>query len=180
MTKQIEVPGYVTGTWAIDPSHSDVSFTIRHLGVSKVRGRFDTFEGEIVTAEDPLQSSVSVTIQAASVNTNNQMRDDAVRGGDFLDVEKYPTLSFRSTGLRATDDGFEADGELTVHGVTREVVLRLEPNGFAEGWNGAKVAGFSATTEISRNQFEVTGGACAGQHRVRQDLRPARRRAGGR
>jgi polyisoprenoid-binding protein YceI len=162
MTTQIDVPGYLTGTWAIDPSHSDISFTVRHLGVSKVRGRFDTFEGEIVTAEDPLQSSVSVTIQAASVNTNNQMRDDAVRGGDFLDVEKYPTLTFRSTGLRATEDGLEADGELTVHGVTGDVVLRLEPNGFAEGWGGAKVAGFSATTEISRKDFEVTGGAMGG------------------
>ncbi|MFF8026154.1 YceI family protein [Streptomyces sp. NPDC007896] len=158
MTAQIEVPGYLTGAWAIDPSHSDISFTIRHLGVSKVRGRFDSFEGEIVTAEDPLRSSVSVTIQAASIDTNNQMRDDAVRGGDFLDVEKYPTLTFRSTGLRAVDDGFEADGELTVHGVSRAVALRLEPNGFAEGWGGAKVAGFSATTEISRAEFGVTGG----------------------
>ncbi|MCF2435726.1 YceI family protein [Streptomyces thinghirensis] len=78
MSTQIEVPGYITGTWAIDPSHSDVSFTVRHLGVSKVRGRFDGVEGEIVTAEDPRESSVSVTIEAASVNTNNR---DAGRGG---------------------------------------------------------------------------------------------------
>ncbi|GAA5214969.1 YceI family protein [Streptomyces thinghirensis] len=162
MSTQIEVPGYITGTWAIDPSHSDVSFTVRHLGVSKVRGRFDRVEGEIVTAEDPRESSVSVTIEAASVNTNNEMRDEAVRSGDFLDAEKYPTLTFRSTGLRAADGDIELIGELTVRDLTQEVVLRLEPNGFADGWGGAKVAGFSATTEISRKEFGVTGGAMGG------------------
>ncbi|MGQ4732780.1 MULTISPECIES: YceI family protein [Streptomyces] len=159
MTTQAEqIPGYLADTWSIDQAHSDISFVVRHLGVSKVRGRFDSFEGRIVTAENPLDSSVSVTIHSASVNTNNTMRDEAVRTEDFLDVAKYPELTFVSTGIRADGDGYLIDGDLTVRGVTRSVTLDFEANGFGEGFQGMKVAGFSATTEISRKEFGVTGG----------------------
>jgi polyisoprenoid-binding protein YceI len=154
-----QIPGYLTGTWAIDPVHSDVSFVVRHLGVSKVRGHFGTFEGTIVTAENPLESTVTAKIDAASIDTRNEQRDAHVRGEDFLDVEKYPELVFTSTGVRAHGEGFLVDGELSFHGVTKPVTLELELNGFGDGMGeGIKVAGFSASTEISRKDFGITGG----------------------
>ncbi|CAL9522899.1 Protein YceI [Actinosynnema sp. ALI-1.44] len=158
-TQTVQIPGYIAGTWAIDPVHSDVSFVVRHLGISKVRGHFDTFEGQIVTAENPLESSVTAKIETASINTKNEARDAHVRNEDFLDVEKYPELTFTSTGVRANGEGFIVDGELTLRGVTKTVELELELNGFGDGFEGAKVAGFSASTEISRKDFGVTGGA---------------------
>ncbi len=154
------IDGYVTGTWTIDAVHSDVSFYVRHLGISKVRGHFAEFEGTIVTAADPLESTVNAVIKTASVNTKNDMRDDHVRGADFLDVEQFPELTFSSTAVRAkTSELFEVDGELTLHGVTKTVTLELELNGFGKGFEGNPVAGFSAATEISRTEFGVTGGA---------------------
>lgn len=158
-TQTVQIPGYIAGTWAIDPVHSDVSFVVRHLGISKVRGHFDRFEGQIVTAENPLESTVTAKIETASINTKNEARDAHVRNEDFLDVEKYPELTFTSTGVRANGEGFIVDGELTLRGVTKTVELELELNGFGDGFEGAKVAGFSASTEISRKDFGVTGGA---------------------
>lgn len=158
MTQAVQIPGYLAGTWAIDPVHSDISFVVRHLGVSKVRGHFGVFEGTIVTADDPLESTVSAKIDAASVDTRNAQRDAHVKAEDFLDVEKFPELTFTSTGVRADGEGFLVDGELSLHGVTKTVALELEINGFGDGFEGAKVAGFSASTEISRREFGVTGG----------------------
>ncbi|MFD0687584.1 YceI family protein [Actinomadura fibrosa] len=157
----VEIPGYVAGTWAIDPIHSGVGFTIRHLMVSKVRGRFGTFEGTVVTADDVLDSSVTATIDLASVDTGNAQRDEHVRSADFLDVATYPTMTYRSTGLRPEGDDFVVDGELSLHGVTRQVPLRLELGGFGpdpfrqdDPSKGAR-AGFTATGEISRLEFGV-------------------------
>ncbi|RKT55876.1 YceI family protein [Saccharothrix australiensis] len=160
MTTQTEqIPGYLAGTWAIDPVHSDVSFVVRHLGVSKVRGHFDTFEGTIVTAENPLESTVTAKIATASINTKNAQRDAHVKNEDFLDVENHPELTFTSTGVRAHGEGYLVDGQLTLRGVTKPVTLELELNGFGDGMaEGSKVAGFSASTEISRKDFGVTGG----------------------
>ncbi|GAA1336972.1 YceI family protein [Saccharothrix algeriensis] len=157
-TQHVQIPGYLAGTWAIDPVHSDVSFVVRHLGVSKVRGHFDTFEGTIVTAENPLESTVTAKIATASINTKNAQRDAHVKNEDFLDVDKHPELTFTSTGVRAHGEGFLVDGELTLRGVTKPVTLELELNGFGDGMGGGKVAGFSASTEISRKDFGVTGG----------------------
>jgi polyisoprenoid-binding protein YceI len=161
MTTQTEViDGYVAGTWKIDTVHSDVSFYVRHLGVSKVRGHFAAFEGTIVTAENPLESTVNAVIRTDSVSTNNEGRDAHVRGADFLDVEKFPELTFASVAIRAESAAvFEVDGDLTLHGVTKRVTLALELNGFGTGFDGNAVAGFSAATEISRGDFGVTGGA---------------------
>ncbi|HEY5832926.1 YceI family protein [Streptomyces sp.] len=161
MTTQTEViPGYVAGTWTIDSVHSDISFYVRHLGVSKVRGHFGEFEGTIVTAEDPLQSSVTAVIRTASVDTGNETRDAHVRNADFLDVEQFPEMTFTSTAIRAESAAvFQVDGELTLHGVTKPVTLELELNGFGTGFDGNALAGFSAATEISRSDFGVTGGA---------------------
>ncbi|GAA3855114.1 YceI family protein [Saccharothrix violaceirubra] len=153
-----QIPGYIAGTWVIDPVHSDVSFVVRHLGVSKVRGHFSAFEGTIVTGADPLTSTVTATIETASVDTRNGQRDAHVRGDDFLDADNHPELTFVSTGVRAVDGGFLVDGDLTLRGVTKTVTLELEPNGFGDGMQGGKVAGFSASTEINRRDFGVTGG----------------------
>lgn len=161
MTTQIDViDGYVPGTWTIDAVHSDVSFYVRHLGVSKVRGQFAAFEGTIVTGENPLDSKVEAVIKTTSVSTNNEMRDNHVRNADFLDVETYPEITFTSTAIRPkTAELFEVDGELTLHGVTKTVTLQLELNGFGTHYEGHPIAGFSAATEISRTEFGVTGGA---------------------
>ena len=149
------IPGFVAGTWDIDASHSDVSFTVRHMMVSKVRGRFGAFSGEIVTSEDLSRSSVTATIDASTIDTNNEQRDGHIRSADFFDVENHPQWTFRSTGLRADGDDFALDGELTIKGVTRPVTLALEINGFGpDAWGGTR-AGFSASTTIDRNDFGV-------------------------
>jgi polyisoprenoid-binding protein YceI len=156
----VEIPGYVAGTWTIDPLHSGVGFTIRHLVVSRVRGRFGTFEGTIVTGADVLDSSVTATIDLTSIDTGNEQRDDHVRSADFLDVEKFPAMTYRSTGLRADGDDYVLDGELTLRGVTKNVPLKLEVGGFGpdpflpDPFKGAR-AGFTATGEISRLEFGV-------------------------
>ncbi|WP_410606486.1 YceI family protein [Amycolatopsis sp. lyj-109] len=155
-TSTTEIPGYLSGTWAIDPVHSTVTFTVRHLGVSKVRGRFDTFDGTIVTGETVLGSSVTATIQATGVNTNNEQRDGHIRSADFLDAEQHPVLTFTSTGIRADGGDFLIDGDLTLHGVTKPVTLTAEIGGFGDGATpDSKVVGVSAKTEISRAAFEV-------------------------
>jgi polyisoprenoid-binding protein YceI len=156
----VTIPGYTTGTWTIDPIHSDVSFIVRHLGVSKVRGQFNIFSGEIVTAENPLDSKVSATIEAASFHTRMEQRDNHVKGEDFLHVEQHPEVAFTSTGIRHDGENFLLDGDLTIRGVTRPVTLNLEINGFGESpMNGAPVLGISASTEISRKDYGVHGGA---------------------
>jgi polyisoprenoid-binding protein YceI len=149
-------PGYVAGTWDIDPVHSEVSFVVRHMVVSKVRGRFDRFEGTIVTADDPLDSSVEAAINAASINTNQEQRDAHIRSADFLDVDNHPEITFRSLALRPAGDRFLVDGDLTIRGVTKPVTLELEVNGFTPDPYGGTRAGFTATTEINRQDFEVS------------------------
>jgi polyisoprenoid-binding protein YceI len=151
----ISIPGYLAGTWDIDTSHSDVSFTIRHMMVSKVRGRFGSFSGEIVTGENLADSTVTATIDASSIDTNNEQRDGHIRSADFFDIENHPEWTFRSTGIRVDGDDFALDGELTIKGVTRPVTLALEVNGFGpDAWGGTR-AGFSASTSIDRNDFGV-------------------------
>ena len=149
------LPGYVVGTWDIDPVHSDVSFTVRHMMVSKVRGRLGTFSGEIVTAPEFTDSSVTATVDATSVDTGNAQRDGHIRTADFFEVENHPTWSFRSTAIRPDGDDYALDGELTIKGVTRPVTFSLEINGFGPDAYGGTRAGFSATTTINRSDFGV-------------------------
>jgi polyisoprenoid-binding protein YceI len=149
------IPGYVVGTWDIDPVHSDVSFTVRHMMVSKVRGRLGTFSGEIVTAPDFTHSTVTATVDASSVDTGNAQRDGHLRTADFFEVETHPTWTFRSTAIRGDGEEFELDGELTIKGVTRPVTFALEVNGFGPDAYGGTRAGFSATTTINRSDFGV-------------------------
>jgi polyisoprenoid-binding protein YceI len=154
-TSATQIPGYVVGTWAIDPVHSDVGFSVRHLMVSKVRGHFRTFEGQIVTAENPLESSATITIDVASIDTGNQQRDDDLRSGTFLDVKNHPTMTYQSTSVRAAGDHYLVDGDLSLHGVTRQVTLKVEVNGFGPDPYGGTRAGFSAQGEISRKDFGI-------------------------
>ena len=150
-----QLPGYVVGTWDIDPVHSDVSFTVRHMMVSKVRGRLAAFSGEIVTTPEFGNSTVTATVDATSIDTGNAQRDGHVRSADFFAVETYPTWTFRSTGIRADGDAHVLDGEVTIKGVTRPVSFALEVNGFGPDAYGGTRAGFSASATINRNDFGV-------------------------
>lgn len=151
----VAVPGYIAGTWTIDPVHSEVGFTIRHMMVSKVRGAFRTFSGQVVTAENPLDSTVNVTIELASVDTGNADRDNHLRSADFFETEAHRTMTFQSTGVREDDGDFVLVGDLTLRGVTRPVELELELGGFGPDAFGGTRAGFSATGEIKRSDFGV-------------------------
>jgi polyisoprenoid-binding protein YceI len=153
------IPAYTAGTWSIDPVHSEVGFTVRHMMVSKVRGKFETFSGEIVTGADPLDSSVSAEIDLSSITTGAQQRDAHIRSADFFEVETYPAMTYRSTGVRRDGDGFIVDGKLTLKGVTKDVPLALELNGFGPDAYGGTRAGFSATAEINRRDFGVNWNA---------------------
>jgi polyisoprenoid-binding protein YceI len=154
-TATTQIPGYVVGTWDIDASHSTVGFVVRHMMVSKVRGFFRDFSGEIVTAEDPTQSTVTATIDLGSIDTRQEQRDAHIRSADFFDVDNHPAMTFRSTGVRADGADWIVDGELTLKGNTKPVSLALELNGFGPDAYGGTRAGFSAKTEISRKAYGV-------------------------
>ena len=155
MASTTQIPGYVVGTWDIDASHSTVGFSVRHMMVSKVRGYFTKFSGEIVTAEDPAQSTVNASIDMDSIDTRQEQRDAHIRSADFFDVGNHTVMTFRSTGVRAEGDDWHVEGELTLKGITKPVTLELELNGFGPDAYGGTRAGFSAKTVISRSEFGV-------------------------
>ncbi len=163
------IPGYVAGTWTIDPVHSEVGFSVRHMMVSKVRGRFTTFSGEIVTGEDPLNSSVTAEIDLASISTGNEQRDAHIRSADFFETDKHTKMTYRSTVVRPEGDGYVLDGELTLKDITRSVPLHLELNGFGPDPYGGTRAGFTATAEINRSDFDVKFGLAEGGGTVVSD-----------
>ncbi len=152
----VEIPGYVAGTWDIDPVHSSIGFVARHLMVSKVRGKFGTFEGQIVTAEDPLQSSATATIDTTSFDTGNDQRNSDVKGEGFLDVANNPQITYRSTSIRRDGEQYIAEGELTIKGVTRPVELAVEVNGIGPDPYGGTRLGLSAIGEINRNDYGIS------------------------
>jgi polyisoprenoid-binding protein YceI len=145
------------GTYAIDPAHTSVEFVGRHLMITKVRGRFTDFDGDIVVGDTPETSSVDVTVRTASVESADAKRDGHLRSGDFLDVEQYPTMAFRSTGVDLQRDGTaKVAGELTIKSVTRPVTLDVEFEGAeADPWGGQRL-GFSASAEIDREEWGLT------------------------
>jgi polyisoprenoid-binding protein YceI len=150
------IPGYVTGTWDIDPTHSEVGFVVRHLVVTKVRGRFANFSGTIVTTENPLESSVDISVELDSITTNQEQRDGHLRSADFFEAETYPTMTYKASGARQDGDKFVLDGELTLKGVTKVVPLTFELNGIGENpLAGGTVAGFSGSASINRKDFNV-------------------------
>lgn len=154
----VELPA--AGTYAIDQAHTHVGFSVRHMAVSKVRGRFTTFEGTIVVGEDPTASSVNVTIDATSIDTRDENRDNHLRTNDFFDVENHPTWTFVSTGVRPAGRAeWKMDGDLTIRGTTRPVTLDVTLEGVVQDPYGNHRAGFSAKTEIDRDDFGVSFGA---------------------
>ena len=147
-----------SGTWAIDPSHTRIGFATKHAMVTTVRGQFDAFDGELtLDGANPGNSASTLTIQAASFSSGNGDRDNHVRSGDFLDVENYPTLSFRSTGVTYKGgDDFVMTGDLTIRGETRPVELTVELEGVSTDPFGNDRIGFSGETVISRKDFGLT------------------------
>lgn len=154
-TAEPAIPGYEAATWNIDPVHSEVGFSVRHMMVSKVRGRFTSFSGQIVTAEDLLKSTVTAEIDLKSISTGQEQRDAHIRSADFFEVETYPTMTYTAAGISVVDGEYVLDGELTLKGVTRSVPLRLELNGFGPDAYGGVRAGFTATGELNRRDFNV-------------------------
>jgi polyisoprenoid-binding protein YceI len=152
-TERRELPA--PGKWSIDPTHSRIQFAARHMMISRVRGHFSSFSGTIEIAPDPTQSSVEAVIQAASIDTGDKTRDSHVRSADFLDVQEYPEIRFRSTAVRPSGDSWEVDGDLTVKNLVRPVTLRVDYTGTATDPWGGKRAGFEATTVINREDFGV-------------------------
>jgi polyisoprenoid-binding protein YceI len=147
----------VPGTYAVDTSHSELSFSVRHMMVSKVRGRFGDVEGTVTIAEDPRASQVEVRIATASVDTGSPDRDGHLKGEDFFDAEAYPHITFRSTSIsEVVGDTFTLTGDLTVKDVTREVSFTATYNGAGQNPWGQVVAGFEGQIEIDREDFGLT------------------------
>ncbi|WUH92883.1 YceI family protein [Streptomyces sp. NBC_00433] len=159
MSTQVSIPGYQAGTWVIDAARTEVAFLARALGFWKTRGTFDDFEGTVVLAENPLDSSVSAVIRTASLNTGMPNRDRDLKHAGYLDTERYPTITFASTGVRVDGDGFLVDGDLTALAVTKQVTLKLAAKGFEAGADGEAVAAFSAATQVSNKALGVTKGS---------------------
>jgi len=151
----VEVPA--AGTYAIDASHSHVGFSVRHVMVSKTKGRFADVAGTITIADDPLESSVEVEIQTASVDTRDQGRDGHLRSADFFDADTHPVMTYRSTKVTPAGKGrWEVEGELAIKGVTQPVALAVTfEGGSLDPWGGARI-GFEASAELNREAFGLT------------------------
>jgi len=149
----------MSSTWKIDPAHSTAQFVVRHMMITNVRGGFSNIQGSVTwDAANPGQSTVEAVIDATTINTQEPARDTHLKSGDFLDVEKFPTITFKSTAVAAAGEGEVAiTGDLTIHGVTKSVVLKVE-GPTAEGkdpWGNSRI-GASATTKIKRSEFGLT------------------------
>lgn len=153
MTTAVTAP-INAGNWTIDAAHSTVGFTVKHLMVSKVRGKFENFSGTITVAEDGTPA-VQAEIDVTSITTGNQQRDGHLKSADFFEAEKFPTATFVSTAVTPDGDDYELTGDFTLHGVTKPVTLKLEFNGVNAGMGQGPVAGFEATTVISRKEFGI-------------------------
>lgn len=145
------------GDWALDPAHTAVGAVARHMMLTKVRGRFTDFEGLVKIGAIPEDSSVEVTIKAASISTGAEGRDDHLRSPDFLDVETYPEITFRSAKVEASgSNALKVTGDFTIHGVTKPVVLDVVFEGTGiDPWGGRRAI-FSASTELDREEFGMT------------------------
>ena len=158
MTTTQTAPETTLTTWQIDPSHSEVGFSVKHLMISTVRGRFSGVKGNVfLDAQDLTRSSVEVEIDARTIDTREEKRDGHLRSPDFFDVEKYPTLTFRSRRIEPVGDNrFRVTGDLTIRDVTREIVLDVTEEGRGrDPWGGERV-GFTATGKIDRREYGLT------------------------
>lgn len=145
------------GTWALDHAHKGIHFSVRHLGVAKVRGQFKEFDANVVVGETLADTSLEVTVDLSSVDTNQPDRDAHLRSTDFFSLDEHPQLTFRSTGVRDGEDSGEylVDGDLTVNGVTKPLTLEVSYEGSSEGPDGKVHAGFEAKAEVNRKDFGV-------------------------
>lgn len=150
----------ITGTWVIDPAHTSIAFSARHAMVAKVRGNFTAFEGQFsIDAANIAASAAAITIQAASIDTDNADRDGHLKSADFLDVEQFPTLTFTSTSVTQSGSTYNVTGDLSIHGITKQVTIPFELVGVSQDpWGNTKI-GFEAETEISRKDFGLTWNA---------------------
>lgn len=151
-----QIPGYRAGTWRVDKAHSGVGFSVKHMMISKVRGRFEDFDATFVTAPNPLESTVTAKAQVVSVNTKDENRDKHLRTNDFFEAETYPEISFVSTGARVHDGDYKVDGDLTIKGVTKPVSFDFEFGGFTTDPYGNYRAGASASATVNRADFGLT------------------------
>lgn len=147
-----------SGTWALDPTHSEIGFTIRHIGISKVRGRFTEFDASLVIGDAPDTTAVTANVSVASIETGNKDRDAHVLQPDVLDVANRPTLAFRSTSIEGEGDDWTMEGDLTIGDVTRPVTLDVELGGVGDYIDGTRHAGFEARTQVSRKDFGIDFG----------------------
>lgn len=159
MTNVTGIEGWTAGTWNIDPSHSEVGFQARHLGISKVKGTFERFEGTITTGESLDESSVHATVEVDSVNTKQAQRDAHLRTSDFFQADEFPTFTFTSDEVRRDGDDVVVAGDLTLRGVTKRVEFEVEFGGITTDGYGQKKLGFEAETTIDRHDFGVAWNA---------------------
>ncbi|MGQ0744531.1 MAG: YceI family protein [Acidimicrobiales bacterium] len=154
-TTHTSEPTLAQGTWTLDNHHTSVGFTIRHLGVSKVRGHFQEVAAELVVGATPADSRVTATIDMGSIDTGNADRDAHLRSPELLDVASRPTMSFQSSAIRGAGSSWNVDGELTIGAITRPLVLAVELGGVEGFFDGTRHAGFEATGEIRRKDFDL-------------------------
>lgn len=156
-TGQVSKAEMASGTWSVDKAHTDIAFTIAHLGVSKTRGAFTEFDGSVVAdGNKPENSSVQFTIKAASINTGNAARDEHLRGKDFFEADKYPDITFKSNKVTKRKGGFTAVGNLTMHGVTRQVSLPFTVSGPQKGFKGELHMGIETALVLNRKEYGLT------------------------
>lgn len=154
------VAGYQAGTWKLDPTHSEIAFSVRHLAISKVKGVFEDFDVTVVAPENPSDATISATIEIASVNTKQAQRDGHLRTSDFFAADEHPQMRFVSTAFHPEQDGtFVLDGDLTLRGVTKPVSLKGDFGGITVDGYGQTKAGVEATTKINRHDFGVSWNA---------------------
>lgn len=165
-----DLSALTAGTWNIDPSHSTVGFTARHLMITKVHGTFKTFSGTITVGANPLQSSVEATVEMVSVHTGDDGRDNHLRTGDFFETDRFPTMTLKSTGVTASGGDYVMATDLTIKGVTKPVSFNLEFEGVSKDPWGNTKAGFTASAEINRKDWGLeynavleTGGVVIGE-----------------
>jgi polyisoprenoid-binding protein YceI len=152
-------PTLTPGRWAVDPHHSAITFAIRHLGLSKVRGRFGVFDVSLDVGASEGDLAVAASIDLASIDTNNPDRDVHLRSTDFFNVDAHPTMAFQSTRIEPADDGYTMSGDLTLNGVTRSMTFQVESNGLAVfPATGRTHFGLSAVGELRRSEFGIEFG----------------------
>lgn len=156
---RLDIPGYTAGTWVIDTARSTIAFHTKMLGFLSAGGTFDTFEGTLALADEPVNSTVTAVITAASINTKNARRDGDLRKVSYLDVATYPTIGFTSTAVREVGEGLVIEGDLSIRGVTRPLALRVVPKGFTSADGGAAEVRLTATGQVSNKEIGLTRGS---------------------